>query len=256
MLRSFSAIHRRDMSSRLVIAPRRVERARDVARMVQKHGLRCCLWSDLVAGRGLGRNGNGHESRHGNGVGNGHSSRHSQARRDGAHLLPDAEDSEVLVVDSIGDLPELMALGDAVYVGGSLVPFGGHNVIEPALVGCPVVTGPHYESFRRVVTAFLEREAVLVAANEEELLEHLCTLKSSQGVGRAMAQRAGETIAVHSGASRRTLEALRPLIEGRVGRSGLPVSVSTGLGDPRSGVNASRVAVGARRSAFSGQTES
>jgi hypothetical protein len=89
-----------------------------------------------------------------------------------------------------------------------------------------------------VVTLFLEREAVLVAHDEGELLVHLQTLKSRPQVGRGMVRRAGETIALHAGASRKTLDALRPLIEGCGVQPGAARTASV-MGAPRSTVTES-----------------
>src|SRR5208337_3483370 len=68
----------------------------------------------------------------------------------------------VLLVDSIGELAALDSLATVAFVGGSLVPRGGHNILEPALYGVPVVTGAHYENFRDVVNFFASRNAVRV----------------------------------------------------------------------------------------------
>ena len=72
---------------------------------------------------------------------------------------PLADDADVLVLDSIGELAALYALADATFVGGSLVATGGHNILEPAQFGRPPVFGPHMENFRQMADAFLDAKA-------------------------------------------------------------------------------------------------
>ena len=68
----------------------------------------------------------------------------------------------VLLVDTIGELAALYALADVAFVGGSLVPRGGHNIIEPAQHGVAIVTGNHTENFRDIVALFQSRDAVRI----------------------------------------------------------------------------------------------
>ena len=73
----------------------------------------------------------------------------------------------VFLLDSIGELAALYSLATVAFVGGSLVPRGGHNILEPALYGVPIVTGNHYENFRDIVNFFLSRNAVRVVGLAE-----------------------------------------------------------------------------------------
>ncbi len=73
----------------------------------------------------------------------------------------------VFLLDSIGELAALYSLATVAFVGGSLVPRGGHNILEPALYGVPVVTGNHYENFRDVVNFFASRNAVRIVGLAE-----------------------------------------------------------------------------------------
>jgi 3-deoxy-D-manno-octulosonic-acid transferase len=73
----------------------------------------------------------------------------------------------VFLVDTIGELAALYSLATIAFVGGSLVPRGGHNILEPALYGVPIVTGNHYENFREIVNFFLSRDAVRVVGLAE-----------------------------------------------------------------------------------------
>lgn len=183
LLDSFRPLRREDQKSRLIIAPRRIERVDELRRLARRQGFKTRLWSETRAQNGTSARG------------------------------PLAPDDEVVLVDTVGEIPRISSVGDVVFVGGSLVPFGGHNVIEPASLGRPVVIGPHYQNFRHVVTAFTDRDALLVADSGEDLARKLRELKSNPGHATAVGQRASETISLHSGASDRTIDALRPLFE-------------------------------------------
>ena len=88
-------------------------------------------------------------------------------RRSGG-IAPD-EGCQVLLVDSVGELAELYASADVAFVGGSLVAVGGHNLLEPAALGLPVLTGPHYSSSREIALLLLERGAALQVKDAREL---------------------------------------------------------------------------------------
>jgi 3-deoxy-D-manno-octulosonic-acid transferase len=128
----------------------------------------------------------------------------------------------VLLVDTIGELAALYALTDVAFVGGSLVPRGGHNIIEPAQHGVAVVTGNHTENFRDIVALFQSRDAVRIVGLAElplTLMQLLADDAERLGLGR----RALETIRSQMGATSRTLEALKTLIPSD--RDPLPVPV-------------------------------
>ena len=84
----------------------------------------------------------------------------------------------VVLLDSIGELAAVYSLATVAFVGGSLVPRGGHNILEPALYGVPVLIGNYYDNFREIVNFFLSRKAVRVVGLAElplqflELIEH------------------------------------------------------------------------------------
>jgi 3-deoxy-D-manno-octulosonic-acid transferase len=117
----------------------------------------------------------------------------------------------VLLVDTIGELAALYSLADVAFVGGSLVPRGGHNIIEPAQHGVPIVTGNHTENFRDIIGLFERRNAVRIASLAELPLV-LMQLVDDDTERMALGRRAKETILSQMGATSRTLEALRPLL--------------------------------------------
>jgi 3-deoxy-D-manno-octulosonic-acid transferase len=126
-----------------------------------------------------------------------------------------------LLVDSIGELAALYALADVAFVGGSLVPRGGHNIIEPAQHGVAVVTGNHTENFRDIVAQFQSRDAVRIVGVSELPLT-LMQLLADPAERRALGRRAQETVRSQMGATLRTLEGLQFLVAN--GRDALPVS--------------------------------
>src|SRR5580692_407367 len=117
----------------------------------------------------------------------------------------------VLLVDTIGELAALYALADVAFVGGSLVPRGGHNIIEPAQHGVAIVTGNHTENFRDIVALFQSRDAVRIVGLSELPLT-LMQLLADDAERRGLGRRALETIKSQMGATSRTLEALKVLI--------------------------------------------
>ncbi len=127
----------------------------------------------------------------------------------------------VLLVDSIGELAALYALADVAFVGGSLVPRGGHNIIEPAQHGVAIVTGNHTENFRDIVGLFQSRDAVRIVGMAELPLT-LMQLLADDAERRALGRRAQETMRSQLGATLRTLQSLKTLIPD--GRDALPVS--------------------------------
>jgi 3-deoxy-D-manno-octulosonic-acid transferase len=120
----------------------------------------------------------------------------------------------VLLVDSIGELAALYALADVAFVGGSLVPRGGHNIIEPAQHGVATVVGNHTENFRDIIAFFQSRDAVRVAGLAELPLA-LMQLLANDSERRALGRRAEEAIRLQTGATARTLQALQILLADR-----------------------------------------
>ena len=117
----------------------------------------------------------------------------------------------VLLIDTIGELAALYALADVAFVGGSLVPRGGHNIIEPALHGVPIVVGNHTENFRDIVSLFQSRDAVRVVGPAELPLV-LMDLISNPAERAELGRRAAETIRAQMGATQRTMQALEKLL--------------------------------------------
>jgi 3-deoxy-D-manno-octulosonic-acid transferase len=115
---------------------------------------------------------------------------------------------EVVVLDTIGDLAAVYGVADVAFVGGSLVQRGGHNPLEPAQFGVPVVMGPSYENFRDIVSSMQKANAIRVVQNREELLATLAELVANPKVARAMGERGRSVFEKQQGATGRAIEAI------------------------------------------------
>jgi 3-deoxy-D-manno-octulosonic-acid transferase len=126
----------------------------------------------------------------------------------------------VLLIDVMGELAALYSLADVAFVGGSLVPRGGHNIIEPAQYGVAIVVGNHTENFRDIVGLFQSRDALRIVGPAELPLV-LMDLFSHPEERIALGQRAAETVGSQTGATTRTLDAIATLLPSSI------VSLST-----------------------------
>ncbi len=125
----------------------------------------------------------------------------------------------VFLVDSIGELASLYSLATVAFVGGSLVPRGGHNILEPALYGVAVVTGNHYENFRDIVNYFVSRNAVRVVGLAELPLV-LIELVENSAERATLGRNALAALDSQRGATAKTIQALTQLLETRPSTAG------------------------------------
>ena len=128
----------------------------------------------------------------------------------------------VLLLDSIGELAALYSLATVAFVGGSLVPRGGHNILEPAYYGVPILVGPHVENFRDVVAVFDRADAVRMVRGfrvgnvKGNLTEVVLQLLENTSEREALGRRAAEVLRSQTGATARTVEALQRLMAAAV----------------------------------------
>ena len=167
-------------NARLMLAPRHPERFQEVASLIRDSGM-------------------------------------SWARRTNA---PDAADASanVILLDTIGELPATYALATVVFVGGSIVDRGGHNVLEPAAAGAPVVTGAHTHNFHAIINLLNEANAIVqlpplpddAAANE--LTRVFAQLLADPERRNQLAARAKQLVVENQGAAERTIKLIAPLL--------------------------------------------
>jgi len=138
------------------------------------------------------------------------------ARRSTAQTTTDAD---IILLDSIGELAAMYRFASVVFIGGSLVTVGGHNILEPALFAKPIIVGPHTQNFREITGEFLRREAViqLNATNANEQARELCQAFAELLKDKNLAERLGanarQAIEDNRGATARTVAAIANLIK-------------------------------------------
>ncbi|HEX8812327.1 MAG TPA: glycosyltransferase N-terminal domain-containing protein, partial [Terracidiphilus sp.] len=119
---------------------------------------------------------------------------------------------QVVLLDTIGELASVYSLASVAFVGGSWIPAGGHNPLEPAQFGVPVVMGPSYENFRAIVMDLRAHEAIRIT-KEGGLATALAGLLQDRVEAKKMGQRAREIFERQSGATARSVEAIRTLLK-------------------------------------------
>lgn len=118
---------------------------------------------------------------------------------------------QIVLLDTIGELASVYSLAAVAFVGGSLVPAGGHNPLEPAQFGVPIVMGTHYVNFRAIVDDLAAHDAIRIIANDD-LSATLVDLINDRDAARAIGERAREVFAAQAGATGRCVSALRDLL--------------------------------------------
>lgn len=121
---------------------------------------------------------------------------------------------DIWLVDTLGELLTFYQVAHFVTIGGSFIPIGGHNILEPAYFGKPISVGPHMEENREIVDHFLSREA-LIMGSIEEVEEALKQLLKNPQLGSAMGASAAQLMAESRGGIAQVIAALTPVIEQR-----------------------------------------
>ncbi|HWP94694.1 MAG TPA: lipid IV(A) 3-deoxy-D-manno-octulosonic acid transferase [Gammaproteobacteria bacterium] len=176
VLDAFTRLRRRVPAAVLVLAPRHPERAAAVAA--------------LAASRG-----------------------YAVVRRSAGTAFNQTLD--VYVVDTLGELMAFYAAADVAFVGGSLVPVGGHNLLEPVALGVPTLTGPHVFNAPEIAAVLQEAGAVRIVADGTGLAEEAEKLLGDAASRAAMAEQARAVLAAHRGAAGRIAAALMSVLGGR-----------------------------------------
>ena len=120
--------------------------------------------------------------------------------------------SAVLLLDSFGELTRIYPYATVAFVGGSLVPTGGHNPIEPAAAGVPVCFGPHMTNFREIAATFLDNDAAVEVRSPAELLAFASRMFDDEAARLAYGDRARKTVEQNRGAAARTAERIVELL--------------------------------------------
>jgi len=121
---------------------------------------------------------------------------------------------EVVLLDTIGDLAAVYGVADVAFLGGSLVRKGGHNPLEPAQFGVPVVMGPSYENFRDVVAKLKEVGGIRIVHDEVELSNVVADLLADREEARTVGEAGRRVLEEQQGATARSVKAIVSLISG------------------------------------------
>jgi 3-deoxy-D-manno-octulosonic-acid transferase len=178
LLKAFASAREKRDDLRFILAPRRVERAGEIEKAALALGFR--------------------------------TTRRTQVGPGG--------DWDVLILDTIGELARFYALSDASFVGGSLVNWGGHNILEPAYYGKPVFFGPHMRNFAFLAESFIRAGGARIVRTDEEL-EGMFLLGDETGL-REMGGRAKTHLASLGGATDRTILAIERFMEQNIHNAG------------------------------------
>ena len=115
---------------------------------------------------------------------------------------------DIVVLDTIGELAQLYQVATAVFVGGSLVDQGGHNILEPAVFGKAIVFGPHMQNFAEIARAFLEQEAAIQVRTGRELADALLALLNDPVRRAGLGAAARALVEANRGARTKTMTAI------------------------------------------------
>ncbi len=126
--------------------------------------------------------------------------------------IPALRSGQIVLLDTIGELASVYSLAAVAFVGGSLVPSGGHNPLEPAQFGVPILMGPHYANFRAITDDLRTHNAIRIAPREE-LAEVLVELLTNRKDADAMGARARHVFEQQAGATARSIDALREVLQ-------------------------------------------
>ena len=130
--------------------------------------------------------------------------------------LPCSDQTQVYVGDTMGELTLLYGASDIAFVGGSLTPVGGHNLLEPAALGVPVLTGPHVFNAQDIADQFIEQQACRVVADSSELAEAVTSLLADPAEGGRLAANAQRILEQNRGALAQLQDLVLPILEQRL----------------------------------------
>ncbi len=122
-------------------------------------------------------------------------------------------DTDVFVVDVMGELMAFYAAADIAFIGGSLVEVGGHNPIEPGALGLPILTGPHVFNFEAICAQLASAGGLQVLSGEKELEQILRGLMAEPGKAKVLGEKSLAEISAGKGAVKRVVDHLAPLLE-------------------------------------------
>lgn len=177
LFQSFQGIRKEFPKARLIIAPRKPGRIHEISRLAEKYGLSLGLRSALKA------------------------------------MSNPRPRYEVVLIDTIGELGRIYAVGDAVFVGGSLIKHGGHNVLEPAAHAKPIIVGPSMSNFKDSFALLSKVGACVQIKDGRELTEEFLKIFKDDALRKKMGDASLQVIKENRGAAVRTIQYLQELLK-------------------------------------------
>jgi 3-deoxy-D-manno-octulosonic-acid transferase len=124
------------------------------------------------------------------------------------------KEAEIILLDTMGELETLYSISEVAFVGGSLVPTGGHNILEPASYGVPVLFGPYIDNFKPSSDLLLKFEGGIMVKNEQELYQKMSELLKNDALRRKIGEKGKQALFSQTGTSDKTVQLLLKLLSG------------------------------------------
>lgn len=211
VLDAFFELRKTNPKLKLVIAPRHADRFDAVKEIIRRRGFECVKRSSLSpkAASLLVQEGPGVVIKSKNNL--------SEVITTSALRAtpPETGGESILLLDTIGELASVFQYASVVFMGGTLVAKGGHNVLEPARYRKPIVFGPHMENFRDIARLFLEANAAIQIRNSSELAPAVRNLLANPEFASKLGRNAEGIVEQNAGATDRVLRFLQPVEAGR-----------------------------------------
>lgn len=118
------------------------------------------------------------------------------------------QDTDIYLADTMGELKMLYAASDAAFVGGSMVPVGGHNILEAAAVGTPVLFGPYMANFKEIAEGVLRQDAAIQCLNKNEIVSAIAALYADPAYRQSLADKGKSFVRQNQGAISRVFDCL------------------------------------------------
>ena len=128
---------------------------------------------------------------------------------------PPSPTPQVILLDTIGELARTYNIGDLIFVGGSLVNIGGHNILEPLIYKKPVLFGPYMQNFSEIAQALQDSGAGILVNSKEELLTQAERLLADQKAAQALGEKGFQILKVNQGATEKNMEMINKFIRNR-----------------------------------------
>ncbi len=178
LIELYKELKRTDPNLILILAPRHLERLEEVEKILERESL--CWMRKTSLSTGSGRS--------------------------------EQKPSDVILLDTMGELTTIYSLGTLVFVGGSLVPVGGHNPLEPLFFEKCVLFGPHMFNFREISSRLIETGGAIQVSGKEELSSQVRRLLLDESAREEVGARGYQFLQKHQGATERMFEEIRPYL--------------------------------------------